>query len=157
MSGGWLVLIHKVRRFPLWLWQTALTASVVPLVIVCRLVRPWWHVRFGFFTTDRIGHFTFDLEYYLSERSELSPAAAEGPMPCCGDSDRRSRCASGLTPCEWRRPVCGAVAAPEEGQCQQLGRRESWPNLSWSDLPTPGHSGAGLSERWGLARGACAL
>ncbi len=75
MSGGWLVLIHKVRRFPLWLWQTALTASVVPLVIVCRLVRPWWHVRFGFFTTDRIGHFTFDLEYYLSERSELSPAA----------------------------------------------------------------------------------
>jgi len=29
------------------------------------------HVRFGYFTADRIGHFAFDLEYYLSERYGL--------------------------------------------------------------------------------------
>jgi putative glycosyltransferase (TIGR04372 family) len=39
--------------------------------MVCRVIRPWIHVRFGYFTADRIGHFAFDLEYYLSERYYL--------------------------------------------------------------------------------------
>ena len=40
----------------------------LPIVLVCRVIRPWIHIRFGYFTADRIGHFAFDLEYYLSER-----------------------------------------------------------------------------------------
>ena len=72
-QGGWPVLARKARRLPFWVWQITLTAAVLPLVIACRLARPWRLVRFGFFTTDRIGHFIFDLEYFLSDQALLFP------------------------------------------------------------------------------------
>jgi len=39
----------------------------LPIVVLCRLCRLFRVVRFGFFTVDRIGHFSFDVEYYLVE------------------------------------------------------------------------------------------
>ena len=42
----------------------------LPIVVICRAISPWLRIRFGYFTADRIGHFAFDLEYYLSERYE---------------------------------------------------------------------------------------
>ena len=60
---------RKMRRLPLWAWRLALTIAAVPVVMVCRLIQPWLCIRFGFLTVDRIGHFAFDLEYYLSERT----------------------------------------------------------------------------------------
>jgi len=41
---------------------------VLPLVAISRLLRPICCVRVGFFTADRIGHFVFDVEYYLTEQ-----------------------------------------------------------------------------------------
>ena len=40
----------------------------LPIVLVLRLLRPIKLVRFGYFTADRIGHFAFDIEYYLTEK-----------------------------------------------------------------------------------------
>jgi putative glycosyltransferase (TIGR04372 family) len=41
----------------------------MPAVFVLRVIRPLVWVRFGYFTVDRIGHFSFDVEYYLTDRS----------------------------------------------------------------------------------------
>jgi putative glycosyltransferase (TIGR04372 family) len=45
------------------------TIVVLPALVILALMRRWMPIRFGFFTADRIGHWIFDLEYYLSERS----------------------------------------------------------------------------------------
>jgi putative glycosyltransferase (TIGR04372 family) len=42
--------------------------AAILMVIVIRIIRPLVFVRFGYFTVDRIGHFSFDIEHYLSER-----------------------------------------------------------------------------------------
>jgi hypothetical protein len=47
-------------------------AAGLPIVLVIRCIRPIVDVRYGFFFVDRIGHFAFDLELYLSERA-ISP------------------------------------------------------------------------------------
>ena len=44
------------------------TLMVLPLMAIGRLLRPICFVRVGFFTADRIGHFVFDVEYYLTEQ-----------------------------------------------------------------------------------------
>ena len=48
-----------------------LTILALPLVIVViifvRLIEPIYRIRFGYFSVDRIGHFAFDIEYYLTE------------------------------------------------------------------------------------------
>jgi putative glycosyltransferase (TIGR04372 family) len=38
------------------------------VVLGIRICRPLVHFRFGYFTSDRIGHFAFDVEYYLTEK-----------------------------------------------------------------------------------------
>jgi putative glycosyltransferase (TIGR04372 family) len=45
------------------------TALFLPVAIIVILLRPILVVRVGYFSADRIGHFSFDLEYYLSEKS----------------------------------------------------------------------------------------
>jgi putative glycosyltransferase (TIGR04372 family) len=44
------------------------TVVVVPVILIVRLLRPFIQIRFGYFTADRIGHFSFDVEYYLTEK-----------------------------------------------------------------------------------------
>jgi putative glycosyltransferase (TIGR04372 family) len=39
----------------------------VPFILVFRILRPIIWFRFGYFTSERIGHFAFDVEYYLTE------------------------------------------------------------------------------------------
>lgn len=39
-----------------------------PLVLFVRIIRPFIQIRFGPIRNDVIGHFSFDTEYYLSER-----------------------------------------------------------------------------------------
>ena len=41
----------------------------LPFAFLVIIVRPIWQFRFGLFFADRIGHFAFDVEYYLAERS----------------------------------------------------------------------------------------
>ena len=40
----------------------------VPVVLFVRLIRPYKLIRFGYFYAGRIGHFAFDVEYYLTEK-----------------------------------------------------------------------------------------
>jgi putative glycosyltransferase (TIGR04372 family) len=40
----------------------------VPVVLVIRILKPVVWIRFGYILGARIGHFVFDVEYYLSER-----------------------------------------------------------------------------------------
>lgn len=41
---------------------------VIPLVVIIRILKPWLWIRFGWFLGSRIGHFAFDVEYYLTEK-----------------------------------------------------------------------------------------
>ena len=45
-----------------------ISTMAIPVVLVLRLLRPLVWFRFGFFRAERIGHFVFDVEYYLCER-----------------------------------------------------------------------------------------
>jgi hypothetical protein len=41
---------------------------VAPIILVVRVLRPFIWFRFGYFSSDRIGHFAFDVESYLTEK-----------------------------------------------------------------------------------------
>ena len=68
-KGGLEILWRKVLRITKCFTDVVGALAVVPVVIICRLLKPWCLIRFGFFTVDRIGHFSFDVEYHLSERA----------------------------------------------------------------------------------------
>ena len=40
----------------------------LPFAVIMRLIRPFYHVRIGGLTSQRMGHYTFDIEFYLSEK-----------------------------------------------------------------------------------------
>jgi len=42
----------------------------LPVVLGIRCLSPFINIRFGYFFVDRIGHFAFDLEYYLCKKKE---------------------------------------------------------------------------------------
>jgi putative glycosyltransferase (TIGR04372 family) len=60
----WRKLKTVSRRLIIFLF----TLLVFPIVLVIRVIKPWCWIRFGWFLGSRIGHFAFDVEYYLSER-----------------------------------------------------------------------------------------
>jgi len=67
---GWTAVQFKLKMLII-----ALIFS--PLLLFLRVLRPLFWVRFGYFTNERIGHFVFDVEYYLTERKlGLYPAKA---------------------------------------------------------------------------------
>lgn len=49
-----------IRRLPFIL--------AIPVVVVIRLIRPWFLVRWGYMVSSRIGHFAGNVEMYLCER-----------------------------------------------------------------------------------------
>ena len=52
------------RRFLVFI----LSLLVIPIILIIRLIKPFFWIRFGWFFGSRIGHFAFDVEYYLSEK-----------------------------------------------------------------------------------------
>lgn len=71
-SGGTKILFNKVvllnkiiinRIIDLLLYVIS-----IPIVLVARLISPLYLVRFGYIVGARIGHFVFDVEYYLSQK-----------------------------------------------------------------------------------------
>ena len=56
--------IIKLLKLPI---NLAAFTLAVPLVLFVRLIRPLKLLRFGYFFAGRIGHFAFDVEYYLTE------------------------------------------------------------------------------------------
>ena len=49
-----------------------ITVLLVPAVLLLRIIKPLYRIRYGYFIADRIGHFAFDVGHYLSG-SEASP------------------------------------------------------------------------------------
>ena len=46
-----------------------LTLIAIPIVVLTRLLRPFVLIRYGYFSSERIGHFVFDVAFYLSSRT----------------------------------------------------------------------------------------
>ena len=44
----------------------------IPILFLVVIVRPFVLIRFGYFFSDRIGHFAFDVEYYLCQKSNIN-------------------------------------------------------------------------------------
>jgi putative glycosyltransferase (TIGR04372 family) len=74
-AGGWPILRKKLNRSVFLVGLVAGTVITFPLMLIVRLLRARYCIRFGYFTANRIGHFSFDLEYYLTEKFQdpLSP------------------------------------------------------------------------------------
>ena len=41
---------------------------LIPVALICRIIRPFVWIRFGYFNVNRMGHFVADTAQYLSER-----------------------------------------------------------------------------------------
>lgn len=67
-QGGYVVLFQKVRRALKIILELPLSILAVPIVIVIRLISPWFLVRWGGLISSRIGHFAANTELYLCER-----------------------------------------------------------------------------------------
>ena len=61
---GLMRLVGKL--FKKFVGSLGLTVCL-PIVLLFRVVRPIVEIRYGFLFVDRVGHFVFDLEYYLTE------------------------------------------------------------------------------------------
>lgn len=67
-QGGWETLSRKIKVALRMLLKLPLYTVSVPVVIVFRLIRPWFLVRWGGLSSSRIGHFCANTEMYLCER-----------------------------------------------------------------------------------------
>jgi len=68
-QGGWAVLFRKMKRvLQILILKLPFYILAVPLVLLFRLIRPWFLVRWGGLTSHRIGHFAANTEMYLCER-----------------------------------------------------------------------------------------
>lgn len=69
---GWAAVRRKAKTLTIKLVNIPITLIglivAVPVVLIVRLIRPWVLIRFGYFFAGRIGHFAFDVEYYLTEK-----------------------------------------------------------------------------------------
>ena len=57
------------------IWRLTKGLSIVlsiPILLLVVIVRPLIFIRFGYFFGDRIGHFAFDVEYYLCKKNNLN-------------------------------------------------------------------------------------
>ena len=62
--------MEKARKINRRILVTILLVTLLaPFVIIIRLLRPVWLIRFGYFSVDRIGHLAFDVEIYLAQQS----------------------------------------------------------------------------------------
>ena len=67
-QGGSPVVTRKLKRAVRITLKLPLYALAVTAVIVIRMIRPWFLVRFGSLISTRIGHFAGNTEMYLCER-----------------------------------------------------------------------------------------
>jgi len=69
---GWEALSRKGRKVLITLIKNPIDVLAytifIPVVIIVRLIRPFKLIRFGYFDASAIGHYSFDVEYYLVEK-----------------------------------------------------------------------------------------
>jgi len=68
-QGGFAVLFSKINQILKIFLKLSLHILAVPVVIVHRLISPWFLVRWGGMISSRIGHFTANTEMYLCEQN----------------------------------------------------------------------------------------
>jgi len=66
--GGILVVIKKLKALFYLLIQSPLYLFSIPLVIIIRLIRPWFLIRWDILVGSRIGHFAQCSELYFCKR-----------------------------------------------------------------------------------------
>ena len=62
--GGWPVFFNKVKkakkRISFYIFDILVLPISIPIVLLIRLIKPFVHIRFGYFFGRRIGHFVPD-------------------------------------------------------------------------------------------------
>ena len=67
-SGGIIVFVKKVISSIYLILQIPIYLISIPTVIIIRLVRPWFLIRWNVLNSGRIGHFAKNTELYCCER-----------------------------------------------------------------------------------------
>ena len=67
-KGGVKVIIKKLGTFIYLILQIPIYLISVPTVIIIRLIRPWFLIRWQELISSRIGHFALNAELYCCER-----------------------------------------------------------------------------------------
>ena len=62
--GGIVVIIKKLRSLFYFILQIPIYLISIPTVIIIRLIRPWFLIRWYEIRTNRIGHFAKETELY---------------------------------------------------------------------------------------------
>lgn len=65
---GIFAILRKIKMLLLKLMKLFFVFMAVPIVLTIRILKPVVWIRFGYFLGSRIGHFAFDVEYYLVEK-----------------------------------------------------------------------------------------
>ena len=66
--GGIIVVIKKIRSFIYLILQIPIYLISIPTVIIIRLIRPWFLIRWNELRSARIGHFATNTELYCCKR-----------------------------------------------------------------------------------------
>tara|TARA_B100001964_G_scaffold53212_1_gene60298 strand:- start:278 stop:1603 length:1326 start_codon:yes stop_codon:yes gene_type:complete len=67
-KGGIIVIIKKLRFLIFLILQIPIYLISIPLIILIRLIRPWFLIRWAALLSNRIGHFSVNTELYCCER-----------------------------------------------------------------------------------------
>ena len=67
-KGGIFVIIKKLKSLFYLILQLPIYFISIPTVIIIRLVRPWFLIRWNTLHSSRIGHFAKEVELYCCER-----------------------------------------------------------------------------------------
>ena len=66
--GGVKIIIKKLRSFIYLLLQVPIYLISIHLIVILRLIKSWYLIRWGELLSSRIGHFSVDTEIYCCER-----------------------------------------------------------------------------------------
>ena len=69
-EGGITVMYRKIKVLFRRVFNHPQYIIALPIVILIRLISPWYLIRFGSLISSRIGHFAANTEIYLCEREE---------------------------------------------------------------------------------------
>uniref|UniRef100_UPI0040472DF9 TIGR04372 family glycosyltransferase n=1 Tax=Algoriphagus sp. TaxID=1872435 RepID=UPI0040472DF9 len=67
-NGGIIVLLRKLKSFLRVIFILLFSVLALPIVLLIRLIRPFYLIRFGTLFSSRIGHLAANTELYLCER-----------------------------------------------------------------------------------------
>lgn len=71
---GGVAINRKLRKLPVAIMWLPIIIILSPIVLIIRLIKPIIWIRFGYFWAERIGHFVFDVEYFLTEKKlDINP------------------------------------------------------------------------------------